>query len=115
MSFTELKVASRSGRILAELKANIRSISWRLNKVGKVEFEVSTLDPKAAETNLRYGNRVLFEFENGLPNWGGVIEPPRTWDRGVIKVTALSGEQLFKFRTTDKGRYFTNASVGAIF
>lgn len=115
MSFTGLMVANRSGRILAELEANIGSISWRLNKVGRVEFEISAKDPKATETNFRYGNRILFEFENGLPNWGGVIEPPRTWDRGIIKVTALSGEHLFKHRTTDKGRYFASASVGDIF
>jgi hypothetical protein len=33
----------------------------------------------------------------------------------ILTITALSGEQLFKYRTTDKGRYFSNASVGTIY
>ena len=115
MSYSRLSVGGKDGKILAELTADIQSISWRLNKVGKYSFSMATTDPKVIESNLRYGNKLLIEFENGLPNWGGVIEPPRSWDLGIIKITTLSGEQLFKYRTTDKGRYFSGASVGTIY
>ena len=115
MSYARLSVGGKDGKILVELTPDIQSISWRLNKVGKCSFSMAITDPKVVESNLRYGNKILIEFDNGLPNWGGVIEPPRGWDKGIIKITAFSGEQLFRYRTTDKGRYFSNASVGTIY
>lgn len=113
--FARLVVGDQNGVVLDELSADILFCNWRLNKVGKCEFEIAAKDPKATQTNLKYGNRIIIRFENGLPDWGGIIDPPRTWDDGVIKVTAYSGEQLFAQRTTDKGRYFSSQTVGAIY
>lgn len=115
MSFARFIVADKSGTTLAELSPDIGPISWRLNRVGKVDFSLAVTDPKSIANYLKFGNRVLIEFENGLPNWGGVIDPPRKWDGSNITCRAYSGAYLFKYRTTDKGRYFAGASAGTIF
>lgn len=115
MTFARLVVGDKNGTILDELQAEIMFCNWRINKVGKCEFAIAAVDPKATQTNLKYGNRILIDFENGLPDWGGIIDPPRTWDDGMIKIVAYSGEHLFEYRQTDKGRYFTDQTVGAMF
>ena len=115
MSFARFVVGDKSGTTLAELSPDIGPISWRLNGVGKVDLSLAVTDPKAIADYLRFGNRVLIEFENGLPNWGGVIDPPRPWDGANISCRAYSGAYLFKYRITAKGRYFAGASAGTIF
>lgn len=115
MSYSRLVVGDRFGTVIAELQPDIEFVNWRLNKIGQTKFRISTTDPKAISTILQYANRVLIEFENGLPDWGGVIYPSRTWDKKIITATVYSPEYLFKYRTTDKGRYFTNQTVGEIF
>lgn len=108
-------VADRYGRILAELEGDIEFVTWRFNEVGKATFHLPRRGAKTTLDNLRFGNRILFQFSNGLPAWGGVIDPPRAWDRDIITVNAYSGEKLFEYRQTGKGRYFTDVTVGAIF
>ena len=115
MSYARCIIATKSNVAIAEISPEIEYISWRLNKVGRAKFSLSTSDTKAIEENLRFGNRILFEFDNGLPNWCGVIDPPRDWDQGLIKCMAFSAEHIFSFRSTDKGRYFSGQTVGAIF
>jgi hypothetical protein len=116
VTFTRLVVGDRFGTAIAELPVSVDFASWRLNKIGQCKFTIAANDPKAIATNLRFGNRVLLDFENGLPDWGGILDPPRTWtETGEIEMTAYSAEHILKYRTTDKGRYFTNQTVGAIF
>ena len=115
MSFSRLIVGDKSGAVLAELSPDFGAISWRLNKVGKIDFNIAITDPKAIADYLKYGNRVLVKFSNGLPNWGGVIDTPRKWDGSRIACRAYSGAYLFKYRITGKGRYFSGASAGTIF
>lgn len=115
MSFVRVIVGNRNGAKLAELDADVLNVSWRLNEIGKCEFSIANTNPKATAVNLQYNNRVVLQFTNGLPDWGGVIQPPRKWDGHEIKVTALSAEHILKTRTTDKGRYFTADTVGSIF
>ena len=108
-------VADRSGKIIADLAPEVGPVSERLNDIGVVKFSLARGDASATETNLRYGNRVLIQFDNGLPDWAGVIGPPQTWDGHRIQCSAYSGEHMLGFRQTDRGRYFSGASVGAIF
>lgn len=108
-------VADRTGRILAEVEPQLGPVSWRLNDVGRATLTFAKTDPKAIEDYLRFGNRLLIQFANGLPNWGGVIDPPRKWDQKSIQITAYSGEYLLGFRQTDRGRYFDGATVGYVF
>jgi hypothetical protein len=108
-------VGDVSGTLIAELECDIGPVSWRLNDVGSVKFGVARTSSKATSDFLKYGNRVLIEFDNGLPNWTGIIDPPREWNKGMIQCTAYSAEYILGFRQTDKGRYFSDASVGYIF
>lgn len=108
-------VADRTGRILAELQPALVRVSWRLNNVGRATFVLAKTDDKATEDNLRFGNYMLIQFSNGLPDWGGMIDTPRTWGNAEIACTAYSGEYLLALRQTDRGRYFTSATVGYIY
>ena len=79
-----------------------------LNGYGRCEFSMSTSDPKCNERLLQYGNLIHVEHipskdENGningrLPDWTGIILPPRDWDFGVIHVNAFSAEAILSFR-----------------
>lgn len=115
MSFARCLIANKSNVVIAEITPDIEYISWKLNEVGRAKFSLPKTDSKATEDILQFGNRVFFEFDNGLPNWGGVIDPPRDWRGELIKCIAYSAEQIFGFRITDKGRYFSGDTVGAIF
>lgn len=115
MTYSRVLVADRFNRILAEIEPQIGPVVWRLNDVGKAEISLSLNDDKLTEDNLQFGNRLLIEFDNGLPDWGGVIDPPRRWEYGIVTVAAYSGESIFGYRITDKGRYFSGAQVGTIF
>lgn len=115
MTTARLLVGDRYGRILAELDLLPGPVSWRLNNVGRATLPIGTTDDKFLEDYFRFGNRVLIQFDNGLPAWGGIIDPPRDWRRGVMVAMAYSAEYLLGFRQTDRGRYFDGATVGYIF
>lgn len=68
-----LLVADLTGTVLTELKPRLEKVSWVENDVGQMTFALAKTDPKLQERYLRFGNRVLVEFDNGLPPWGGVI------------------------------------------
>ena len=84
--------------------------SWVTNKYGRCEFSVSLDDPACTERNLRFGNLVHIEHipptsadegevpSGKLPDWIGVILPPRSWDEGVVHVTAYSMEAILAYR-----------------
>ena len=58
---------------------------------------------------------MLIQFDNGLPDWGGVIDLPQKVVEGSIESTAYSGEKIFDWRVTAKGRYFSTMAAGYIF
>jgi hypothetical protein len=103
------------GAQLAEIEPDVQSVAWRLNGVGQAKFTLPWSDPKCTQNNLRYGNRLLIQFNNGLPDWGGVIDLPRGRANGAVTSTAYSGEYLFDWRVTAKGRYFASMAPGYIF
>ncbi|RLG29463.1 hypothetical protein DRO03_07230 [Methanosarcinales archaeon] len=108
-------LADKTGLVLAETAARVTAVSERLNKYGRADLVISRNDLTAVADNLQFGGRVLIQFDNGLPDWGGVFELPRKWGDGDIALTAYSGAYLLALRRTGKGRYFTNATVGEIF
>lgn len=115
MVYTNLTIGDRFGWPLGELSVEILYCTWRISNIGKMEFIISSKDELVNDKILRFGNLVLARFENGLPNWAGVIDPPRTWENGQIKLTAYSGEYLFDQRTTGKIRKFTGNTVADIY
>jgi hypothetical protein len=100
---------------IAEIEPTVRTISWELNAIGQARFFFPFSDSKCTKSNLRYGNRVLFQFDDGLPDWGGVIDTPRTIRKQGVDVTAYSGEYLLAQRVTLQDRVFTQQLPGQIF
>ena len=106
----------RNGTALVEIEPALESVVWRLNGVGQARFVLPWTDPGCTQANLRLGNRVLIQFaEAALPDWGGVIDTPRSWEQGSTTITAYTGEQLLSWRVTDRGRYFSQAAPGYVF
>ena len=106
-------IGDRNGRIIGELQPDVAGVAWKLNNYGQARMALARSE--ADENLLRFGNRILLQFDNGLPDWGGVIDTPRDWGDGQVEVVAYSGEYLLKWRITDRGRYFSGATAGAIF
>ena len=114
---TQVLVGDRFGRVLGEVTPLIGPVAWRLNAIGRTILTFSKKDPKATELLLRHGNRILIQFsaDIGLPNWGGVIDPPRNWGPSSIGVSCYGIEYLLQFRQTGKTRSFESVPVGSIF
>ncbi len=114
-SAVQCLIFNRDGALLAAVRPEIEYACWRLNNVGRVKFSLPYTDSKCTADNLRPGNRLLLRFENGLPDWGGVIDLPRRRTSTGVTVTAYTGEWLLGWRYTAKGRYFSSTAPGVIF
>jgi len=115
-NFSRLLIGDVNGNLLTELEVMVPTVSWRLNEPSSINFTIARTDPKATETNLRFGNRVYIEFDNGLPPWGGVIDPPRTWNTdNSITVTCYSGEYILGWRQTAQEQIYADFYAGGIF
>ena len=109
-----LLVADLTGTVLTELRPRVEKVSWVLNDVGQLSFVMAKTDSKLQERYLRFGNRVMIEFDNGLPAWGGVITGGREWSDSEVAVEAWSGKALLQWRTTARNRTFSGATLGSI-
>lgn len=107
-------VADISGRVLTEINPEVHRVSWRLNGMGAIAFTMALTDPKLVPEYFIEGNRVLLSFDNGLPDWGGVMTGARDWSGSGVTFEAYSGEWLMARRRTPRSRYFMNTQVGAI-
>lgn len=110
-------IGDRFGRVIAEASPGIGPLPWRLNEITKTTLAFAKTDPKTTADNLRYGNRVLVQFDDdvGLPDWGGTMEPARDWKTAEVAVTCYSIEYLLQFRDTARTRAFDSVPVGHIF
>ncbi len=108
-------VGDQFGRVIGELDGEVVGVAWKLNDYGQARLVLPRSASSATERLLRPGNRMLIQMSNGLPDWGGLIDPPRRWRNGRIEVTGYSGERLLADRVTDRGRYFASATAGNIF
>lgn len=115
MALQRILVGDRFGRPLADLRAEVGPTSWVLTGLGRSSITLSTSDAKAIEENLRIGNRLYLEFDNGLPAWGGVLDLPRAWKDGTVTVSAYTIERLLEYRCTRKNDSFYERPAGAIF
>lgn len=109
-------VYDRQGALIDELSPAVESVVWRMCGMGRAGFSLAWSDSKCTAENLALGNRVLFEFDNGLPDWGGIIDPPRNIDgqSRTVTVSVYTGEKLLDWRVTDFGRYFDGQYPGYI-
>lgn len=110
-----LLVGDKSGRLMGELRGELVGAAWKLNAYGQARITMAREDATARRELLAFGNRLLIQFGNGLPDWGGVIDTPRKGADGRIEVVGYSGEYLLTWRMTDRGRYFNRKTAGEIF
>lgn len=110
----ETKIGDRDGKIIAQISPEFSVIPWRLNQWSKITLSLNRRDPKLKPEFFTPGNRIILTFDNGLPNWGGVLDYPEEWDPDSYKITAYSPEWILQWRTTDRGRYFERQAAGEI-
>lgn len=108
-------VGNAQGRLIGELDCTVAGVAWKLNDYGQARLRLANPSATATESLLRPGNRILIQFGNGLPDWGGAIDLPRKWQSGRIEVVAYSGERLLVDRITGPNRVFANVPAGQIF
>lgn len=89
-------------RKLAEAEISTTPRGYVLNKFSTCEFTYGLSDPLVTIENMQFGNLIHIQHipSSGtpLPNWTGIILPPRTWDKGMIHVKAYSAEAILEFR-----------------
>lgn len=111
----QVLVARPNGQVLGELRTRVGAVSWKHRGVGEVGLQLARTDAYFSEEMLRFGNRVLVQFSNGLPNWGGVIASPRPWDVGGVGVSVVQAKWLLGRRKTGWARVFSGATAGLVF
>ena len=99
---------------IVEIEAPTTPRSWVLNDYGRAEFSLGfdasdlQVNQICREEYLQFGNLVHIihtpttdeagNVNGTLPDWSGIILPPRKWDYGVCHITAYSAEAILKFR-----------------
>jgi hypothetical protein len=119
---SKILIFDPQGSPLAEITADTTR-SWVLNEMGRCDFVLSTSDPNCKPDILRFGNWVYIKHiptvdvlgvtRGTLPDWVGIILPPRFRKLGSIGVTAFSAEQYLFYRPMP----FVNAkgTIGTVF
>lgn len=108
-------VGDAAGVILGEINMFVEQIVWRSNDVGQAVGNLPLVDVDRYQSLLRFGNTILFQFDNGLPDWGGVIDTPRSWQPGTFQINAYSGEHLLRMRVTGKNEIYRQYTAGDLF
>lgn len=103
------RIFSRTGVPIADVRAANTTFSSILNGVGEASFILSTSDPKCKRSILEYGNILLIEHDS-LPPWVGVIDTPRSWQKGSVVVKAYEMTHLLKYRPTSQGTTISGSS-----
>jgi hypothetical protein len=106
-------VADLSQNIFAEIEPRIDQVAWRINQPTTVVMAIDA--DEATETICQFGNRIVIQFQNGLPDWGGVIDCPQVWrDDGTIEMHVYSPERLLNRRYTEREQIFDGNNAGTI-
>lgn len=95
-------VFDRFGNALDELDVAIIR-EWRLQRTvdaARGTFSISSRSPKATSRNLAIMNFIIAKTDD-LPDWGGIIWPPRRSYNGNIDVTMRSAEWILGTRYTN--------------
>jgi len=115
---SRIRIFDHFCKLLVEIDAPTTPRSWILNGYGRCEFSVGYMKDipidipyipdKVLIQNFQYGNLIYIEHipsvdesdnQNGkLLDWIGIILPPRSWDYGIMHVTAYSAESILAFR-----------------
>lgn len=89
-------VYSPLGVALTDLDVDVFR-SWKLNGYSEAQMLVAVNDAKAKEEFLRFGNFVYIRDEK-LPDWVGIINPPRKWSAQYVEINLVSAEIILDWR-----------------
>src|SRR5689334_2981513 len=106
-------IFSHFARYLTELEVDSTPRSWVLNGFGQFETVLdqsylSAKFPSREESIVQYGNFIHIRhipskeadgtLKGQLPDWAGIILPPRGWPVGRVRINAYSMEGVLSFR-----------------
>lgn len=114
-SYVRCLIGDQLGQVEAEVQPELGPVLWRFNDIGQVKLKFTIRDPIFRKELIGFGGRVLLQFSNGLPDWGGVFDPPERWGSdGTIETVVYEAAYLLGHRRTAKRRRFIDATVGTI-
>lgn len=111
----DVSIYNHNGFRIASIRPDIRSIGWILNGQGLFSFFMPFSDSNCRPDVLALRNRVLVRFDDGLPDWGGIIDVPTDVQQDGVMVNAYTGERILALYYTLKNRVFSHAVPGTIF
>jgi hypothetical protein len=115
-----IEIYDRTTGIMIEQIKSYAPRSWVISAEGRVTITMSVFNKKCQKHILQHGNLVYIKhgpnpgFKGSLPDWGGVLDTPRTWGNGKVTCTAYTAEHLFKKRTGLKDKNYHH-SPGEVF
>ena len=113
-NMVELSLFNREGIHIGVTVAAIDSVSWQLNRTGEARLFLPYSDPFCTPSRLALGNRVLLQFGNGLPAFGGVIDVPRNRTDAGVTFAVYTGDRILSWRVSNKIESFTAVAPGTI-
>jgi hypothetical protein len=105
-------IYDKNGANAREVKVNIQNVTWGTGEVTEANIGIPITEPKLDRDLIKQNNLVLLEDEDLIP-WGGVLEPPHSWDDSMVGVVAKSPESYLQGRHTSR-EYSSSATVGSV-
>lgn len=90
-SRASIEVTDENGGFIGRLRGDLGPVSWRVDGYGRTTLVMPPAEAARRQELIEFGNRVVIRFENDLPPWVGVIDPPREQaaDRTTINMYSL--------------------------
>lgn len=98
-----IEVTDENGEFIGRLSGAPGPVSWRADTYGQMPLDMSPVTAAERRELVEYGNRVVVRFDNGLPPWLGVLDPPRDDLPGRAGLTLYGLEYALGWELT--GRY----------
>lgn len=111
----EVLLFDHTGRHPVQIEPQIEYVTWRLNGTGNARLFMSYSDANCLPHLLAFGNRILIQFENGLPSFGGVLDVPRRRTPFGVSINAYTGDRILSWRYTGGNLEFSGAAPGIIY
>ena len=111
----ETLIFDTHGDYLTRIDPLWRNVTWRLNNTGQARFILPYADAECTPVNLAIGNRILARFDNGLPDWGGVIDVPRAQNSTGVTVNCFTADRILSWRQTGQTAEYLNDMPGTIY
>lgn len=105
---------ANTGTFLGEIDPVWGHVSWLLNDYGEAEMQFSARAEAITGGLVRAGRRLVLQFDNGLPDWGGIIDVPIDNDGLAVTVRAFEATYILKQRVTAVTAAFSNLSPAAV-